>query len=149
MAKLSAEKKHDLLQCVLSGRLDLEEICAAQDVSLEELAKWASLVTTQSRLQALRRLADTRTQFLLSRYRAHAAARLIELTGGEESAETARKACVDLLRLNVTEAEGPDAETTEEKGTKRVRVDTERVRSFLAELGRAESGTGAAEVDDC
>ncbi len=145
---LSAAKKHELLQCILSGRLDLEEMCAAQEVSLEQLAAWASQTTTLSRLYALRHLADLRTQLMLSRYRAHAAARLIELTSGEESAETARKACVDLLRLNVTgEQEREPAGDEVARSARSVRVDTERVRSFLAELGRADEADAARDCD--
>ncbi len=133
MPKLTPTRKRELLRDVLRGRHDLEELCQERKLTLEQLADWAGEAETRSTLASLRRLADLRTQLMISRYRAHAAARLIELSGGEESAETARKACVDLLRVNVAEME-----TLEERGEgpAPVQIDTKAVRVFLAELGK-------------
>ncbi|MFG0253194.1 MAG: hypothetical protein ACF8NJ_10005 [Phycisphaerales bacterium JB038] len=138
MAKLNLSVKRELLRQVLRGEHDLEELCDGQGLTLEQLAGWAEQARTRGTLAALRRLADLRTQLMISRYRAHAAARLIELTGGEESLETARKACVDLLRVNVADREDSDFSLAAEDAAQ-VCLDTKSVRSFLAELGRAST----------
>jgi hypothetical protein len=49
----------------------------------------------------LSQLADLRAQMLLSKYRAGAAAGLIAIAGSEEPTELSRKACVDLLKLDL------------------------------------------------
>ncbi|MCK4873586.1 MAG: hypothetical protein KAS72_12765 [Phycisphaerales bacterium] len=134
MSKISQARQEQLLVCILGGRMDLEEICASKRLTLQQLADWGSRDRTQQALDALRRLADVRTQLLICRYRAHAAAKLIELTGDEASLETARKACVDLLRVNVAESVATAPPEEQEP------IDAEALRAFLSELGRSTDG---------
>jgi hypothetical protein len=66
------------------------------------------------------------TQLILSRYRLSAAAKLLELAQGD--GELARKACVDLLRLELLPAASHDT-------TQTPAVDPQHVMNALERLG--------------
>jgi hypothetical protein len=111
MRLLSRKRKKELLSRVVYEQLDIGDLCDTMHLSLPELATWAGERATLESLQSLRVLADLRTQLIVSRYRAHAAARLIELTGNAATEETMRKACVDLLKVAITPWRDEVAET--------------------------------------
>ncbi len=95
--------QHDI--AALAQRYGLDEI---------DLANFALTPVNHRRLMGLCVLADVQTQLVLSRYRAMAASRLIQLATNQESdSELARKACVDLLRLDMKRAEAPPTEDDE------------------------------------
>ncbi len=70
-------------------------------VSMEQLASVALDDRTIRTLQGIARLADVQAQMLLSRYRVNAAMHLITIASAGEATEIARKACVDLLNMNL------------------------------------------------
>lgn len=85
-----------------------------------ELAAWVGQESVQSILTGMCVLADLQTQVMLTRYRRTAAAQLIELAAprrveGKPPADPdlTRKACVDLLRLELKRAEGNPAAPTD------------------------------------
>lgn len=98
---------HKLLDDILMARHDLHGLAQAHGFSATQLARWIGKPANQKTLAGLCLLADYQTQLLLSRYRSLAATRLIKLAGeeGDGSAETARKACGDLLRLDLKRTE--------------------------------------------
>ncbi|HEB61120.1 MAG TPA: hypothetical protein ENJ06_04775 [Phycisphaeraceae bacterium] len=139
MSRLSKRRNLELLSSIVKGRFGLEELCVEHRMNLEQLARWALQPSTARTLEGLRRLADIRTQMVISRYRAHAAARLIELTADGDMPETARKSCVDLLTTNVARDE--EAEMSE--------VEFENALSVgeLRELLVSEGSQTAEETD--
>lgn len=73
-------------------------------LGLPELSAWAARPETQRTVAGLCLLADLQTQLLLSRYRLVAATRLVgQATSRDESLtpEQVRKACVDLLKIEL------------------------------------------------
>ncbi|MEO1130506.1 MAG: hypothetical protein AAFX05_12490 [Planctomycetota bacterium] len=85
--------------------LSLLEVAERRGMDLPGLTRWAGQPHVRSLLQALRGLSDTRTALVSARARTDAAHALRRLALDGETRETARKACVDLLRL------APDAIT--------------------------------------
>ena len=86
---------------------DILSFASANSLSLDELVDWASQEKTQRTLAGLCVLADAQTQLLLSRYRLVAATRLIgQATAEDETlpAEQVRRACVDLLKTELSRA---------------------------------------------
>ena len=81
----------------------LETIGEALGLSYTELADWASDPRRLARVHHLARLADAQTQILISRFRTSAAIHLANLAARPEGGEPARKACVDLLNLELRE----------------------------------------------
>ncbi len=97
-----------LLDDLAYARGDLLEIAARHGMTLDALSAWIAEPSNRRCLARLCELADTQTQLLMSRYRVLAASRLIRMATqpGEVSDETARKACVDLLKLEIKRAAG-------------------------------------------
>jgi hypothetical protein len=86
---------------------DILSFAKAHALSLDDLVDWAAKEKTQRTLAGLCVLADAQTQLLLSRYRLVAATRLIGQATAEDdnvSAEQVRKACVDLLKTELSRA---------------------------------------------
>ena len=90
-----------LLEQLVQGKLSPAQLAEQLDLSLTDLAKWASEPKHARVLESLARLADVRAQMLVSEYRASAAIRLIEIATDSEGGEVSRKACVDLLRADL------------------------------------------------
>lgn len=86
---------------------DILSFAKSHGLSLDDLVEWASKPQTRRTLSGLCVLADAQTQLLLSRYRLVAATRLIGQATAEDdslSAEQVRKACVDLLKTELSRA---------------------------------------------
>ena len=97
-----------LMMDLASAEHDILSFARAHDLSLDDLVDWAAEPKTRRTLAGLCVLADAQTQLLLSRYRLVAATRLIgQATAQDEdlSAEQVRKACVDLLKTELSRAE--------------------------------------------
>src|SRR5690606_27639378 len=79
-------------------------------------ANWSASPSGSAAIAALRTLAQARSSLAVARSKVEAAKALLTLAQDTEARETARKACVDLLRLEepVTTAR-PDAPLTEEE----------------------------------
>ena len=108
-----------LLADVLEARHDVVALAAAHRMTPEALAAWAGRDATQRTLHGLCVLADVQTQLMLSRCRTLAVTRLVQQAtqtpgdnGEPVSAEQARKACVDLLKLEMKRAERADRADT-------------------------------------
>ena len=101
--------RENIVKHMLAAEDDLPALAEAADLSLSELIEWARDPEHIQLLRALSDLADTSCQMLINRYRAAAAGRLFELTGKQDdkALETARKACVDLLRSNLHPPDKP------------------------------------------
>lgn len=84
---------------LIDGEIGPIELAERSGLTLIELAQWASARNGARLLEGLARLAELRARMVIARYRATAAASLIEMATRNDGSETARKACVDLLRL--------------------------------------------------
>jgi hypothetical protein len=115
-----------LLEKVYEAQLAPRELASACGMTLSEVAAWSAKPAASAALRGLRLLCDMQTQLILSRYRLHAAAKLLEIAQGE--GEIARKACVDLLKLELL----PAAESGEEQTPS---VDPQAVCAALEQLG--------------
>ncbi len=111
-----------LIRDLVAAEHDLIELGQLHRLTPDDLARWIADPTNQQTLAGLCRLADLQTQILLSRYRLLAASRLIRLATGDEGdgeeksggssggscgrgSDVARRACVDLLKLDLKRAD--------------------------------------------
>lgn len=90
-----------LIEQIAYGERSAAELAREHGISLERLALWASEQRTVRALRGLANLADIRAQMLLTKYRANAAVRLIQVATADEPTELSRKACVDLLNADM------------------------------------------------
>lgn len=118
--KLGIAKRQQLIADILQADHDLVGLGKTHGLSPDDLARWIADADNHDCLLGLCRLADIQTQVLLSRYRLLAANRLIRLAtteDGQVKEDVARRACVDLLRLDLKRAEAmarTDDESTHE-----------------------------------
>jgi hypothetical protein len=90
-----------LIEAFAQSDQAVPEVAAALGLTLPQLAAWAAEPGTLATLERLARLADVRAQIMVSRFRANAAIRLIQIAAGEDASELSRKACVDLLTVDL------------------------------------------------
>jgi hypothetical protein len=99
-----------LLEELCEGELGPRDLAAALGLTLADLARWVMLPDNAVLLDGLLRLADARTAMVIARYRANAAAVLINIATQHERDDRpddlARKACVDLLNVETRRASG-------------------------------------------
>lgn len=96
-----------LLQDLAGAEHDVISLAKRHGLSLGDLVDWACQHETRRTVAGLCVLADAQTQLLLSRYRLVAATRLIAQATSDDdtlSAEQVRKACVDLLKTELSRA---------------------------------------------
>lgn len=101
----------ELLDDLASAEHDILSLAERHGLSLDGLVDWAFEPQTRRTVAGLCVLADAQTQLLLSRYRLVAATRLIgQATADPDtlSPEQVRKACVDLLKTELSRAAGLD-----------------------------------------
>ncbi|MAE61811.1 MAG: hypothetical protein CMJ49_10710 [Planctomycetaceae bacterium] len=113
---------------------DPRTLAETQGLSLLELAQSAADPAMRRALHGLRLLADLQAQLLVSRYRVMAAARLVALANTEDGGEVARKACVDLLKLNLID--GDVGKPTDDDQPGIPTVDPQQVLAMLEQVGR-------------
>jgi len=99
--KIGRERSLRMIEDIVHARHDLVALAKAHQVTPEQLAAWIGQGQTHHTLQSLCVLADIQTQLMLSRFRLVAAGRLIKLATDESDADIGRRACVDLLRLEL------------------------------------------------
>lgn len=100
-----------LLQDLAGAEHDVLSLAKRHGLSLGDLVDWACERETRRTVSGLCVLADAQTQLLLSRYRLIAATRLIAQATSDDdtlSAEQIRKACVDLLKTELSRAASLD-----------------------------------------
>lgn len=117
------------------------EIARRHGLSPAELTRWAATPEAARLIDETRRLADDRAAMAVSRARVAAAHALHRLALDAEHPETARKACVDLLKLE-PRAPAPDGGAEEDdepdaSGRDAVRSLLERLESRIADEERA------------
>ena len=149
MAKKIKNTKHAaLIRDIFNAEHDVVALAAAHELSPDELASWAGHVKTQRCLTGLCVLADMQTQLLLSRYRLLAATRLINLATAEGEAgsdDVARRACVDLLKLDLKRADA----TTDDDSNANAATTAREVDALRAMIyGQDDNNSRGADKDD-
>jgi len=114
--KISAKRRAALINDLINADFDLTALHSKYALSPDSLSQWIQQENNHRCLAGLCSLADLQTQLLLSRYRLIAAGRLIDLAtnqpeDGKTGLDTSRRACVDLLKLELKRAD-IDAEFT-------------------------------------
>jgi len=136
-----------VLADLYSGSVDLKRLATRLNLSLSELAQWASTERGARSLWSLRRLAEQRAGLALSRAKADAARALLKLARQGESKEIARKACVDLLRLSSDASVKPDDREDDELSPQEQRAWREALEGVGLASTSADRGAGALPVD--
>lgn len=105
---LNSKDRRNLIADIVAALHDPIELCQSHGLSLDDLGEWILDPKNQQALSGICVLSDLQAQVLLSRYRLHAAGRLIKLAtedGPEVSRDVARRACVDLLKMDLKRAD--------------------------------------------
>jgi hypothetical protein len=119
----------------LHAGTDLVRAAKQCGVSLHEAAVWSGTREGGGAIASLRRLAQSRAALAVSRARVDAARALVKLARDLDSKETARKACVDLLRLD--EAAAGESPVTMDEAP----ISAEERQAWLAALEHLGSPT--------
>ncbi|QDU35571.1 hypothetical protein KS4_36540 [Poriferisphaera corsica] len=107
--RIGKMKRRELIEDLVDAKHDLKALGKRYGLAVDELATWAGEQENARTLGGLCFLADMQTQLMLSRYRLLAADRLVRLATDEgegSSSEVSRKACVDLLKMDLKRADG-------------------------------------------
>jgi len=137
-----------LVRLLCEAEIDVLELAAREGLSFSKMAAWSNDGLTQSTLLGMCRLNDIRAQLMVSRYRTLAAARLFDLSKDTSGGETARKACVDLLKLTLA-AEVAGNGDGEEEVNRYTPISFTEMRALLAEVGRKEEvDAGGGEIGE-
>lgn len=116
--KLNSQERRALIADIVSSLHDPIELSQSHGLSLDDLALWIANPQNQRALSGICVLSDLQAQVLLSRYRLHAAGRLIKLATEESpdiSQDVARRACVDLLKMDLKRADFEDTDSARVK----------------------------------
>lgn len=108
--RISAKRRAALIRDLINADFDLTALHDKYGLSPDNLSQWIQDENNHRCLAGLCVLADLQTQLLLSRYRLIAAGKLYELASREPGADKsdqdiARRACVDLLKLDLKRAD--------------------------------------------
>lgn len=114
--RIGEKRRKALIEDLVRSERDVLAIGEGFGLSPDDMAYWISQPENARTLRGLCQLADTQTQVLMSRYRLLAATRLIGLatTPGEAKEDVARRACVDVLKVELKGAV-PDTEETPQR----------------------------------
>ncbi|HYE01769.1 MAG TPA: hypothetical protein VD963_00900 [Phycisphaerales bacterium] len=128
-----------------AGVTDLAEAARRAGASALELAWWCAGTEAEGVLRELVRAGEQRSALLVAHARAEAAGRLMELARSEEHPETARKACVDLLKLAPPDPGARGAREADEAGGTALRDLAQREVAAAGEPEEGPPGAGEGE----
>lgn len=149
--RISAKRRAALIHDLVNADFDLTALHDKYGLSPDNLSQWIQDENNHRCLAGLCVLADLQTQLLLSRYRLIAAGKLYELASREPGAgksdqDIARRACVDLLKLDLKRADfvtGDVAGSTDSGVTD----SGESLRELLYEADRPALGDASNQSD--
>jgi hypothetical protein len=101
---LGPTQRRRMIRELTGSQKDMLEIAKDFNLDEDDVADWATQPENLHTLSGLCTLADLQTQLLLSRYRLIAASRLISIATDQDGGEASRRACVDLLKLDLDRA---------------------------------------------
>jgi hypothetical protein len=134
--RVMGKVRHDgLISRMVDADCSPAELAAELGLTLADLAAWASDAHNIRALEILARLADIRAQLVVSKYRANAAAQLIQIATASNQSDLSRKACVDLLEADLGAFEFPQSEVSHSDHDTAV-VEPDDVLATLERIGR-------------
>jgi len=122
MRKVTPVLAANLMEELVNGKHDAFSLARVHKLRADALIEWIANPDTQRRLRAYCLLADTQAQVMISRHRPHAANRLVRLATSDEKTpegqpaidpDLARRACVDLLKVDISSPSAPSASSLE------------------------------------
>jgi hypothetical protein len=139
--KITKQRQADLIRDIFNANHDVVALAEAHSLSPADLAEWIAQPHNQRCLSGLCVLADLQTQLMLSRYRLVAVTKLIQQATQQEevTAEQARKACSDLLKLDLKRA-GLDEAASAAETAGDAPLDAQQLQQML--YGDAPSDVG-------
>lgn len=145
----SAQRER-VARLVIKGEHDVLGLAETLGFTLTELADWAGRKDHRALLRMLAQLSDTCTQMLINRFRSTIVTKLLALASkdDEKAIETARKACVDLLKVSLhgigTDEDGAPQPDTNASEAASARGPSEvAILAALEQLGAASESPGA------
>ncbi len=100
MSKSSKSKRY-MTRSLAAGQTDLHALAREYEMSLIEMAQWVRRPRNAETLMMLEMLLERRASLLLADARAQAADALRRMATADSPKETARRACIDLLKLQL------------------------------------------------
>jgi hypothetical protein len=94
-----SEKQRAVLDDLFGGELDEEQVLEKHNVSRAVYSKWYDRRLFRERFEQRLQGLVRQSELLIAKYGFLAAAKLVELVDSEK-AETARKACLDVIKLS-------------------------------------------------
>jgi hypothetical protein len=146
VAKRMSTKQRQLIERICHAESDLSQIAGELKVNLVRLADLADAHDVMQPLRVLGQLTNLRNEHFLHRYRLHAMARLVELASQSEDAELARKAAVDLLKVNISDLFDPA--DSNQLAQEHQPIDPQAVLGALEKIGQ-EAGDGQGTDAAC
>ncbi|MEX2216642.1 MAG: hypothetical protein WD768_21190 [Phycisphaeraceae bacterium] len=139
---ISLKVRLQILQDLMNTEADPVTLSKKYRLDLIDLSRFALDPETRRQAEGLLVLADVQTQFMLSRYRVNAASTLFGFISPQETDEKVdpdlkRKACVDLLRVEMKRTASQESEASaapEEESP------IEELRELLYGVANAPSG---------
>lgn len=135
------KRQRAVIEDLFAGEASERQVLDRHKVSRRMYEKWQAdegfLREFELRLQSQRR----QSEMIIARYATVAAAKLVQLTESQ-NAETARKACLDIINLLRPNAEPKPGEQTEDESAELPPELASRLLKVLAE------GQGAGEKND-
>jgi hypothetical protein len=138
----SKAMRRQVIERIVAAKLSPAEIASELEIGLHEIASLARHEPTMQTLEGVARLEDVRTQMLLSRYRANVAMHLLAIASAKEPTELSRKACVDLLKmdLNVFARQGGQSPSSTPDAPPTPPVPSEKaILAALERIGEADA----------
>ncbi len=125
-----------LIESLFRGDEQLSEVASAMQVGVKDLAKLADDETIVRTIGLLRMLGDVKAEQYFRPLRLHALARLVELATQTDNPELARKACVDLLKVDMDALGGRAQPAWAAQPAREVADDPHLLRQALVVLDR-------------
>lgn len=101
LTRMGKELHERLVNRLMQANTPVTDLAQELGLTLPQLAAWAGDPRNLVLLQRLAQLAEIQAHMVLSRYRANAAMRLIQIATDKEPTDLSRKACVDFLSAEV------------------------------------------------
>lgn len=139
-----------LMTLLAEGNHSAIDLARENELSLLTVARWAAQPEHITLLSGLVRLSNVRAQIVLSQYRTSAAAKLIEHAMNGESGEISRKACVDLLKIDLPIARESESDVSALASRAQAKPPSERAirRAFRELTERTEAAMRSAATQE-
>lgn len=140
------EEQLAVIEDLVDGELDETAVLSKHGVSKGDYRQWLEQEAYIAELQFLMDSARRLGMFRIARYAPDAAKSLLALAKDKSKPDVARRACLDILTMPQTLADGGDEAF--DKGTIEPLVDTPTAAIILAALAKAKRKKNAKECDE-